>query len=161
MISDGWVLTAAHCTKGKTATDIFVTVGEHDLNDPNDEQEKIMVAQKFEHPSNDFNSKDYDFSLLKLSRPARLSKNVQPIRLPSPSQPIPDGQLAKVTGWGLLDSRGNLSPMLQKVTLRTMSNEECNSHPNYKVSPMMICSNDEYINKGSCSGDSGGCTRNN
>ena len=65
-----YVLTAAHCIDGEIGE--YVVVGEHDLNDPNDGQEKIKVINKIFHPEwtppPDYDGRDYDLAILELEK---------------------------------------------------------------------------------------------
>ena len=71
LISDRWVLTAAHCLKPKNhdeAEEIGVLLGAHDLNDDNERGvEYVRVKKIIIHPH--YNPKNIrnDFALLKLS----------------------------------------------------------------------------------------------
>ena len=81
---------------------------------------------------------------------------VQPICLPSPTQDY-DNVSAVVTGWGDTLNSSNPSPaILQKVTVRTQSNEQCRGekYGRRAISENMICA--AAPGKDSCQGDSGG-----
>ena len=72
-----------------------------------------------------------------------LSPGVEAISLPDPTQNY-DNVEALVTGWGKNSTKGQLSDILQKVRVRTMSNEECqNKLRNNKITTVikdyMLC----------------------
>eukprot|EP00092_Neocalanus_flemingeri_P017447 GFUD01018873.1.p1 GENE.GFUD01018873.1~~GFUD01018873.1.p1 ORF type:complete len:621 (+),score=132.83 GFUD01018873.1:14-1876(+) len=158
LISDTWVLTAAHCTTGSGASDIYVIVGEHDYTNPNDGQEKVQVARKLEHPNYNRNTNAFDFCLLQLSSRVIFRREVQPVCLPSLGTPIADGSIATVTGWGTLQSGGSRPAKLHEVNVTTMTNAECTddstAYNPSDITAQMICAADG--GKDSCQGDSGG-----
>ena len=49
ILSSTTIITAAHCTRGKSVTSFEVLVGEHDLA-VDDGQERVAVCSKEEHP---------------------------------------------------------------------------------------------------------------
>ena len=49
ILSSRTIITAAHCTVGKTATEFEVLVGEHDLT-VDDGQERLAICSIVEHP---------------------------------------------------------------------------------------------------------------
>ena len=92
-----------------------------------------------------------------------LSPGVKAISLPDPTQNY-DNVEAVATGWGYLSTKGPSPDILQKVTLRTLSNEQCQNslrdiRNNQKIKEQlikdhMICTFE--LPKGFCQGDSGG-----
>ena len=82
LLSSRSVLTAAHCTEQFPASALFVLVGEHNVTDPGDGQEKVAVVQKIEHPGYNRNNDDNDFAILVLAQPVAFRKEVAPICLP-------------------------------------------------------------------------------
>ena len=80
---------------------------------------------------------------------------VQPICLPDPSQDY-DNVYAEVTGWGAtLNSTNPYPAILQEVTVRTMSTEQCRErYGESKITEQMLCA--ASPGKDSCGGDSGG-----
>ena len=62
-----------------------------------------------------------------------------------------------MTGWGQLSAEGPDPDILQEVSVRTMSNQQCREKNMYEdgaITDFMICT--EEPGKGFCSGDSGG-----
>ena len=79
---------------------------------------------------------------------------MQPICLPDPTQDY-DNVSAVVTGWGRLRSGGSQPDILQEVTVRTQSTEQCRGqYGPTAITNNMLCA--AAPGKDSCQGDSGG-----
>ncbi|CAI9576648.1 unnamed protein product [Staurois parvus] len=105
LISENWVLTAAHCISSSRTYRVFM--GKHSLQIAEEEgsvaisPEKIIVHEKW-------NSLFIlnDIALIKLSQPAPLSNSIQPACLPSTGALLAHDSSSFVTGWGRLYSKG-------------------------------------------------------
>eukprot|EP00091_Calanus_sinicus_P005737 TRINITY_DN16238_c0_g1_i1.p1 TRINITY_DN16238_c0_g1~~TRINITY_DN16238_c0_g1_i1.p1 ORF type:complete len:146 (-),score=6.34 TRINITY_DN16238_c0_g1_i1:33-470(-) len=68
LISNMWVLSAAHCTKGIHASQAQALLGEHDITIS---AESTMIRKDISyyvnHPNYQRNTTNYDFTLIKLS----------------------------------------------------------------------------------------------
>ena len=84
LISSNTVLTAAHCTDGRTAGDLNVLVGEHDTT-IKDGEYKIGVKEIIQHPDYDGSTTDNDYSLLILEISVEWSDSAKPVCLPKKS----------------------------------------------------------------------------
>uniref|UniRef100_A0A7N4NZG4 Kallikrein related peptidase 15 n=1 Tax=Sarcophilus harrisii TaxID=9305 RepID=A0A7N4NZG4_SARHA len=95
LISNQWVLTAAHCNTGK----IRVRLGEHNLRLWDGVEQLRGVAYAFPHPRYEKRGHHDDIMLLRLNRPVCLSNSIRPVALPTrcPRQ----GEQCVVSGWGL------------------------------------------------------------
>ncbi|XP_026475484.1 phenoloxidase-activating factor 1-like [Ctenocephalides felis] len=87
LISDNFVLTAAHCVYDKNLGSVnFVQLGVTDFDSgtpKNFEYSQLFtVSERLRHPEYKPNSKYYDVGLLKLNRIVNLNKQVIPICLP-------------------------------------------------------------------------------
>ncbi|GMT06006.1 hypothetical protein PENTCL1PPCAC_28180, partial [Pristionchus entomophagus] len=82
VISDRWILTAAHC-----------------INPIIPFKVSKIVETKL-HPLHNKSTLENDIALLKLDTPLIFNHLVSPICLPTPSQKIPDDGLAVATGYG-------------------------------------------------------------
>lgn len=110
VLSDQWVVTAAHCVWRKPAAIFHVTVGEprkrrarlltnwrgddggsylmsltgeHDRKEDEKTEQKRRVIEVRIHPDYNQSSSDSDLALLKLYRPVKLGRHVVPICLPA------------------------------------------------------------------------------
>merc|ERR1711973_825190 len=160
IISEKTILSAAHCTYGKSAGDYVVMVGGHNQNSASSSQYK-KVCKIYNHPSYNPSNTDMDFSILELCDSLTFSEKVQPVCLPDNQN---DGSefenlVHTVTGWGTTSSGGSASyTALLEADVTTMSNDACCASP-YKYGCSSITNNMMCAAKpstDSCQGDSGG-----
>ncbi|XP_070490871.1 venom protease-like isoform X2 [Chironomus tepperi] len=174
LISQRFVLTAFHCIKKEL---YLVRLGEHtiskqkdciDLDQCADPVQDIMIDSNIKHPDFNRKTKQNDLALLKLMKPADLTKNnVKTICLPITPQnnveeyykPI---MLLMLTGWGLTE-HGKSSDILQKASIPYIDSKTCNAifNPlNIQIYTGQFCAgfSKDSLNKktDSCKGDSGG-----
>merc|ERR1712192_202352 len=68
VISDEWILTAAHCTDGTGASEIQVLMGEHDYwNNGETNMVRMDIAEIVNHENYNSNTVDNDFALLRMA----------------------------------------------------------------------------------------------
>lgn len=151
LISSDWVVTAAHCTDGKSPADIDVLAGVTDLN--NDVGERVAVKRIIQHP--DFNSRNLvnDLSLLQLREP------VSPMPVPTDIGPESHlGELATIIGWGDTDPtfRDDFPFILQQTEVPIISNSLCQSIYGPSITEGSLCAGYAQGGKDTCQGDSGG-----
>ena len=146
IISDRWVLTAAHCTYRESTSNMQLLLGEHDYS--------TQDETNYDHYTT-----NYDFSLLKMSGKAPFASfnHIRPICLPADDTSDYNDYIATVTGWGTLSSGGSTSNKLREVQVKVMTNTQCkaSSYPASWITPQMICANVEGGGKDACQGDSG------
>ncbi|XP_028985729.1 trypsin-3-like [Betta splendens] len=154
LLSDEWVLSAAHC---KTKGNVEVRLGEHDIWEPEGTEQHIMSAGFFSHPGYDPRTQDSDLMLIRLSQPAELTGSVRPAALPS--RCASDGTMCRVSGWGNLrpsDEGSRYPDKLQCLEAPLLSDDTCfNAYP-FQITENMICAGYLEGGKDSCQGDSGG-----
>lgn len=162
LISNRWILTAAHCTVGSSDTDIEALLGEHDYQITTEtKMVRLTLSQIINHPKYDPKEINFDFSLLKLNYTINFSKHphIRPICLPTNATEDYEGFLATITGWGTLSSGGSLSSVLMEVDVTVLSNSDCKSAYGYSsghITNQMLCANVKEGGKDACQGDSGG-----
>ncbi|KFO32104.1 granzyme B [Fukomys damarensis] len=153
LIQEKFVLTAAHCS-GST---INVTLGAHNIKEPEKTQQVITVRKAIQHP--EYNSRIFsnDIMLLQLEKKAKLNRDVQLLRLPKANSRVKPGDLCQVAGWGQLAREGEYPSTLQEVEVMVQKDEECETR--YKAhysSATQMCVGDPTIKNASFRGDSGG-----
>uniref|UniRef100_A0A8D1J2F6 chymotrypsin n=1 Tax=Sus scrofa TaxID=9823 RepID=A0A8D1J2F6_PIG len=105
LISEDWVVTAAHC--GVTTSDVVVA-GEYDQASDAEDIQVLKIAKVFKNPNFSLLTVRNDITLLKLATPARFSRTVSAVCLPSASDDFPAGTLCATTGWGKTKYTGRL-----------------------------------------------------
>ncbi|XP_067253518.1 complement factor D-like isoform X1 [Chanodichthys erythropterus] len=154
LISDQFVLTAAHCWK--RYDNLMVVVGAHDLRDSKS-SDHIRVKSYIPHPNyrptNKPHHHDADIMLLKLKKNVKLNNKVGVIPLPKKGEDVKADTACSVAGWGMLTD-GLKSNVLMEAKVSIIDNTECRNRWGalYSVS-QMIC---VYGRGGTCKGDSGG-----
>jgi len=160
IISDTWIVTAAHCCAGKLPATMHVVAGGVKLNNFENEEENRNLAQIVSNPRYSSSNQENDICLLQLKEALEWTEFVQPIALPEFQQQTADGTMATVTGWGTLhEGDFNLPNELHKVDVPVIGDEECNAayaSAGYGTSESMICAGLPEGGKDSCQGDSGG-----
>ncbi|KAJ1668464.1 hypothetical protein IW140_000295 [Coemansia sp. RSA 1813] len=122
IISEDWVLTAAHCIKTASASDIKVYIGQAEYNP--DPSKATAVSSITTHPGYDDSSMVNDLSLLKLAKPITTSGNSSTISVDTTS--VGDGVTVTALGWGYTSENGSsASKNLKKADLKTLSQAEC------------------------------------
>ena len=161
LISDQWVLTAAHCTDGKFASDIELFVGEHDYSTESETNSlRMKVSEIINHWDYDSSTTNKDFALMKLESPINFADypNIRPACLPQGDDNDYTGYSAIVSGWGTTSSGGDLSDYLQYVDVDVLANDVCMDEYGYgqgQITDQMLCANIQGGGKDSCQGDSG------
>uniref|UniRef100_F6Y785 Peptidase S1 domain-containing protein n=1 Tax=Equus caballus TaxID=9796 RepID=F6Y785_HORSE len=137
LISQHWVVTAAHCGVRKTHR---VVAGVSDLGSDEEAVQVLRIAKVFEHPLWDRYAGRNDIALLKLATPARLSKTVSPVCLPSANASFPAGSLCATTGWGKTRHNASKTPdKLQQAVLPLLSNTDCKKYWGSNIANSMVC----------------------
>ncbi|XP_063911981.1 serine protease snake-like [Zophobas morio] len=160
LISEQYVLTAAHCLSVLNNDAEVVALGVTNLNDTNHKQE-IKIAEKIIHPEYQKRFQYHDIALIKLERPVELDSHIRPACLYSNSQIKVEKAIA--TGWGKTDIFADgLSDGLLKVTLDIIDNNLCNKSfrrlkiPNGIRNDTQICTGRDTRGRDICVGDTGG-----
>ena len=143
------ILTAAHC---KVTTNDYIMVGKVNK----DKGQTVQVAKVINGNWNTV-TMDNDIAILKLAKPLTLSKDVQPICLPSAGFNPADGSTCFVSGWGAMkEGEQNLPTNLQYVGVPVTPQASCNKAYSNGITANMICAGYATGGKDSCQGDSGG-----
>ncbi|XP_058616582.1 chymotrypsin-C-like [Onychostoma macrolepis] len=148
LISDRFVLTAAHCWKNEKLTAV---VGAHDLRQ-NEGSVRIGVKSYHMHPNFTIHTLQNDIMLLRLEKEVEQNKNVMKISIKTKKDT--EDTVCSVAGWGRLSFKGKKSYRLMEADVKIMNNTECKNKWKDKFSASeMMC---VYGHGGSCSEDGGG-----
>ncbi|KAK4306174.1 hypothetical protein Pmani_021985 [Petrolisthes manimaculis] len=155
IISDRFILTAAHCVSGKEPGDIYVRAGETLRGNPQSiivNVQQIMIHNGYSVLSHVKN----DIALLKLATSLAYNDRVFPVCLAANGDKF-DNELAVVSGWGRNESGGNTLNGLHEVSVKVLSKEGCRQNSLYdkpELNKKILCASSE--GKDACQGDSGG-----
>ncbi|XP_075170279.1 serine protease snk [Haematobia irritans] len=163
LISDQFVITAAHCTNIAGEIPTKVRIG--DLNLMEEEhylEPQIRTIKKIHnHPAYRSTSYYNDIALLELDSEVDLTEFVRPIRLwtrPS-TQPF---TIAYAMGYGSTDFAKQRTNRLTDLNMTIISNDDCNRElptiPETErgIIDSQLCARDYKLNRDTCQGDSGG-----
>ncbi|XP_017012400.2 brachyurin-like [Drosophila takahashii] len=160
LISNRWVLTAAHCTESLTSG-VDVYLGAWDRTDSKEEGQQIVFVEK----KNVIVHKDYnatlisdDISLIKLPVPIDFNDYIQPAKLPVKGETYStyEDETALASGWGKIsDSATAVTDKLQFIEVPIMANTPCNRWFLGLVADTNICIKTTG-GTSTCNGDSGG-----
>ena len=156
LISEQWVLTAAHCVSDKTTGAVFAFIGEFDKSTSNVIASNISEIHV--HPDYDAFTSDNDIALLRLETVAT-GASIVPFVDPTTALNLAIGDDVTVIGWG--DTEENpVAPtypsVLREVTVPYVDTAVCNVGLNGQVTDNMMCAGVALGGLDSCQGDSGG-----
>ncbi|XP_063701821.1 trypsin 3A1-like [Culicoides brevitarsis] len=156
LISENFLLTAAHCVDGISPVEIKAYFGGHNIT--KDYTEMRRIKKIHQHESFNIFSFDNDIALLELAKGIKFGPKVQPACLPDGSVREFSGSEGIVAGWGRLAEKQQTSMSLQTVTVPVWSREECATagYGSKRITENMICSGYVEGGKDACQGDSGG-----
>nr|CAA72623.1 trypsin-like protease [Arenicola marina] len=154
VLNTNYVITAAHCTDGRTASDILVWVARTKIFDGVDGLQfdvTVLTQNADYHPGRI----DNDISLLKTATAMPSDDTVRGACSPIAGYAYPENQVT-VSGWGTT-SYGGLLRHLLYTNVWTMTNADCDGLRRYsQVSINMLCTAVNVPGRDACQGDSGG-----
>ncbi|KAJ6648503.1 Trypsin-1, partial [Pseudolycoriella hygida] len=156
IISEKWILTAAHCTDGVPPASLRIRSGSttHASNGTVTE-----VARIIQHPNFSFYTLNFDFALIELKTSLIFDSTMQPIELPEQDYDYPDDTPCIVSGWGNTQNVNESRDRLRATVVPTVNQEICSeAYVDFGgVTDQMICAGLLYDGgKDACQGDSGG-----
>ncbi|KAM8962458.1 transmembrane protease serine 9-like [Pelodytes ibericus] len=165
LISNQWVLTAAHCMEySSSPADYTVFLGLYKLSVTSPNVVKSGVQNIYADQMVDDKGTRADIALLRLSSAVDYTRFIQPVCLPSASMNLPSGTECWVTGWGNINYLVELKfpQTLQQVMVPLISRDACNKMYNTNSASSQIIRNDQICagyqagKQDACQGDSGG-----
>ncbi|XP_070783797.1 chymotrypsin-like protease CTRL-1 [Enoplosus armatus] len=160
LVSDQWVLTAAHCIPTTSPLGWNLYFGKETQTGTNVHEVKRTVSQIIVHPDYNNTLFNNDIALMKLSSPVNFTDYIRPVCLASNSSQFHNSTPCWATGWGRLGKDEPLQAFdsLQQVQIPVIGTKQCRCNylpePAANITDNMICAGQE--NKGACQGDSGG-----
>src|SRR5215212_4865265 len=159
LIRPDWVLTAAHCIRNTIVREdparLNIVVGPPQFFLGG---ERLTVAAIHVHPQYKEASNDFDFALVRLSRPVTTGGTsvARPIELVDANTQLPEDTASRVTGWGATSEASPGSLDLLGVEVPIVSTTVCNRPESYNGDiPNMLCAGREAGGVDSCQGDIG------
>lgn len=159
------ILTAAHCVKNKTETNIKyphrckIVVGTSYLKSELDNLKYLHIERFITHDSWNMNTKDYDadIALVILKGAIEFDYNAQPICLPPKMYDHSDliASTGVVAGWDLVHEEKSSSELPEIVEMAILSEKKCmaaDEHYANVSSPRTFCSAPNF-GGGPCQGD--------
>ncbi|XP_075989434.1 venom protease-like isoform X8 [Anticarsia gemmatalis] len=164
VISERFILTAAHCVSGPNVGKVkYIGLGILRRSDPPEQWQRYNVKTIITHPGYKPPSKYHDIALLETDREIAFNRDVRPACLHVDDQ---IDNYATATGWGALGHRRELSDTLQAVGLHLFTPEECSqNYPKHRHllngydHTTQMCYGDRMDTNSptdTCAGDSGG-----
>ncbi|XP_055384411.1 serine protease snake-like, partial [Condylostylus longicornis] len=159
LISENFILTAAHCDKTEYGSPSLVRLGELNIkSDTDDTKPRDFNIQKIlVHPNYDNKIGMHDIALIQLAKNVEFDRYIRPACLATSSDWTKSYVWA--IGWGLnntYDTTG--TDHLQKVKLDKFTEDVCQSkYPKQSITyTRQICVGSHTEEKDTCQGDSGG-----
>ncbi|XP_070504154.1 mite allergen Der f 3-like [Chironomus tepperi] len=157
LISDSYVLTAAHCLRNiPKRGKVKVVVGSSTTHDPDG---KTIFADTFwMHENFSMPSAVYDIGLIKLPEPLVSRENIQWIKLSTKvnADLDDDDKEVEIAGWGYTEHFRGTASTLRYTKMNLIPLNKCKKYKSHYVEDMNedhICT--ENIEGTPCSGDSG------
>ncbi|KAJ8977375.1 hypothetical protein NQ317_007450, partial [Molorchus minor] len=152
LIDPGWALTSAHCVDLNNREGFAVRAGSSSKSIGG---EIVDIIEVILHPQYDPSTVDFDFAVCRLASPITVIDAV-PVPLPEPNHPIEAGQIAHISGWGVLEYGGRTPEILNAVEVPVVDREECERIFGDRLTRSMFCAGALEGGRDACQGDSGG-----
>jgi len=127
LISERFVLTAAHCRQAKRQSASLVRVGDLNLKakENNLPELDIPIDRFIAHEQYKSDKQKYDIAAVRLTRDVPIGKFIRPACLMTPTYILRSNKVV-ATGWGLTIAQSyDTSDILQKVDLSLIPNNKC------------------------------------
>ncbi|XP_049645810.1 transmembrane protease serine 11F-like [Suncus etruscus] len=155
LISNTWLLTAAHCfRRNKNSHQWIITFGTT-IIPPAVKRNvgKIIIHEKYDNKTN-----EHDIALVQMTSRVEFSNVVQRVCLPDSSIKLRPKTSVFVTGFGSIVDDGPIQNNLRQARVETISTDVCNRKDVYDgmITSGMLCAGFMEGKVDACKGDSGG-----
>ncbi|KAM9581081.1 transmembrane protease serine 11E-like [Guaruba guarouba] len=158
VISNKWLVTAAHCFKGGRTNPRRWTASFGILLRPPTQKKlvrRIVIHERYDRLGLNH---EYDVAVVELASAIEFTSDVHSVCLPEASHVFPDNSSCFVTGWGALENDGSSVNQLRQAEIKIISTATCNRREVYNgvITPGMLCAGYLQGKVDACQGDSGG-----
>ncbi|XP_073980087.1 uncharacterized protein isoform X1 [Rhodnius prolixus] len=162
LITNRYVITAAHCQPGRFLASLIAVFGDFDISGEVESKRSVSrnVRRVIVHRHYDAATFENDIALLELDTPVEYDQHIVPICMPEDDEDF-TGKVATVSGWGRLKYGGGVPSILQEVQVPIMENNVCQemfhtAGHSKTILQSFICAGYANGQRDSCEGDSGG-----
>ncbi|XP_006124581.2 serine protease 55 [Pelodiscus sinensis] len=154
IISNWWILSAAHCFTKELPPDLYVALGAADLE--SHQVEKKKLDRLILHERFDSANMDNDVALILLDSPIEFSEQKMPICLPL-VRDLHTWEGCWVAGWGasVAGDKMKLTNLLKKMEMKLIGKKQCSAWVP-QLTENMLCAGYADGGKEACQGDRGG-----
>lgn len=121
MISQRWIVSAAHCTQGYASYQIFIVLGTISRTTGGTRYNVLNIV---DHPDYDNPPRNNDISLLQTIENVAFTRTIAPAELEAST--VGGGVFVVASGWGLTHP-DQVPEILQFLYLTTLTNNDCRS----------------------------------
>ncbi|NXX21403.1 TM11E protease, partial [Podargus strigoides] len=157
VISNRWLVTAAHCFRGRRDPRRWTASFGILLRPPKQKKfvRRIIIHERYSDVVYDH---EYDVAVVELASPIEFTSDVHSVCLPEASHIFPENTSCFVTGWGALKNDGYGVNELRQAEVKIISTATCNRRQVYggAITDGMLCAGYLEGQVDACQGDSGG-----
>ena len=125
LISESWIISAAHCSNTADGPAKFVKLGNVIRNQENSNTWTYSIIKRVSFPNYHSRQAEDDIALFELNERVQFNRFVIPLCLPHTGALITKKAIA--TGWGRQGFGEEASEVLMKVTIEYFNQNQCNT----------------------------------